>query len=409
MTDGEPLKVLVVGGGIAGLEALLALSDLAAGRVDLTLASPDPEFVYKPLTVEEPFSPARADRLELAPIAEELGARFVQRGITRFNPADHTAELTGGEELAYDAAVVCVGARARPPFGCASTLEVSGPALPIDGLLRAAAEHASRRIAFVVPPGIAWSLPIYELALMSARRARKLGLTVHCLIVTPESAPLIMFGPIASEAVAGVLRARGIEMDAGSWAREEGGGLVLGPGDRPLEAGALVALPVLEGRAIPGLPADERGFLPIDEHARVRGAEDVYAAGDGTNFPIKQGGLGTQQADAAAEHIAAKAGASVRPEPFHPVLRGQLITGVESLNLRTDVGGGGGEGVASEDYLWWPPHKVGGLYLAAWMAGQAPRDDLEPPGVPLDVEISLPRKWYAQPMALDPYERLDTP
>ena len=30
--------------------------------------------------------------------------------------------------------------------------------------------------------------------------------------------------------------------------------------------------------------------------------------------------------------------------------------------------GGGGEGVASPDYLWWPPHKVSGRYLAPWLA-----------------------------------------
>ena len=39
---------------------------------------------------------------------------------------------------------------------------------------------------------------------------------------------------------------------------------------------------------------------------RVRGLDDVYAAGDITNFPVKQGGIATQLADAAAEAIAAR-------------------------------------------------------------------------------------------------------
>ena len=89
----------------------------------------------------------------------------------------------------------------------------------------------------------------------------------------------------------------------------------------------MVALPAMDGPAMDGLPKDEGGFIPIDEHARVRGVEDVYAAGDGTNFPIKQGGLGTQQADAAAAHIAHRLGAAIDVEPFHPVLRGKLLTG----------------------------------------------------------------------------------
>ena len=46
------------------------------------------------------------------------------------------------------------------------------------------------------------------------------------------------------------------------------------------------------------------------------------------------------------------------------MLRGKLLTGDESLSLSTDVAGGGGEGVASADYLWWPPHKISSRYLA---------------------------------------------
>ena len=85
------------------------------------------------------------------------------------------------------------------------------------------------------------------------------------------------------------------------------------------------------GPAVRGLPADADGFIPVDRHARVSGVERVFAAGDGTTFPVKQGGLATQLADAGAAHIAAELGAELDPEPFDPVLRGQLITGAESL------------------------------------------------------------------------------
>jgi sulfide:quinone oxidoreductase len=184
------------------------------------------------------------------------------------------------------------------------------------------------------------------------------------------------------------------------------GELTLSPGERALKAACVIALPLIEGPAIPGLPADENGFIPIDDHARVRDTPDVYAAGDGTNFPIKQGGLATQQADAAAAHIAARAGAPAEAEPFRPVLRGKLLTGDESLHMRHDPAGGGGEGVASADYLWWPPHKVSGRYLAAWLAQETPHEP-EAPRRPLDVEVALPHEWHKEPMALDPYGTLD--
>jgi len=396
-------RVVVLGGGVAGLEALMALHDLAGDRAELTLVAPDPDFVYKPLLVEEPFDLGPAEQHALAPLVEELGARFVQRAAKRVEPTERTVELDDGSKLDYDFLVVCAGGRFRPALERARTFPSGGEPLRINELLEAG--EGPRRIAFVVPSGVTWALPIYEIALMTQRRALELRLDeVELTIVTPEQAPLAIFGPAASAAVAQLLAARGIEVEAGVHAHEaEGGELILSPGDRRLEAAEVVALPAMDGPAIAGLPEDERGFIPIDEHARVRGVEDVYAAGDGTNFPIKQGGLGTQQADAAASHIAHLLGAATTAEPFHPVLRGKLLTGEESLHLRADVGGGGGVEEASLDCLWWPPHKISGRYLAPFLYHGDVHAEPEPPRHSLDVEVALPREWHEEPMALDPY------
>jgi sulfide:quinone oxidoreductase len=88
-----------------------------------------------------------------------------------------------------------------------------------------------------------------------------------------------------------------------------------------------------------------------------------------TDFPIKQGGLAAQQADAAAELIAAQAGVPVDPNPFRPVLRGLLLTGGEPSYLRAEIAGGGGEtSIADSEPLWWPPGKIAGRYLAPHLA-----------------------------------------
>jgi sulfide:quinone oxidoreductase len=216
-----------------------------------------------------------------------------------------------------------------------------------------------------------------------------------------------MFGTAVSDSVSQLLAARGIELETSVYLREfEPEVLTLCPANDELQADSVVAMPLIEGPRIPGLPCDEAGFIAIDQHCRVEGVSDIYAAGDCTNFPIKQGGLGTQQADAAAEHIARRAGAPVEPQPFHPVLRGTLLTGAESLHMRHEVAGGGGEGAATADYLWWPPHKIASRYLAAWLDHAAPRPDPQPPGIPLDVEVAMPREWHRDPMALDLYAPL---
>jgi sulfide:quinone oxidoreductase len=92
-----------------------------------------------------------------------------------------------------------------------------------------------------------------------------------------------------------------------------------------------------------------------------------------TSFPIKQGGLATQQADAAAAHIAVRAGVSVAREAFDPVLRGPMLTGGASRFLRR---GGVTETSRTEiadEPLWWPPVKIVGRHLTPYLAERAER------------------------------------
>src|SRR6185437_11061070 len=104
---------------------------------------------------------------------------------------------------------------------------------------------------------------------------------------------------------------------------------------------------------VQGLPSDARGFLPVDRHGRVSGVADVYAAGDATSLPIKQGGLACQQADAAAETIAARAGAAIEPQPYRALLQGVLLTERDTTLMRRDTGEATDED-ASPPALWWP-------------------------------------------------------
>lgn len=392
---------MIVGGGIAGLEAALALNQLAPDRGHVTLIAPEPEFVYKPMVVAEPFWGEPAERHELASALEELGTSFVEDSVVSVDPASHSIELGDGSNMRYDILLIAVGGRPRPAYRTAETFWSSKTSLPIAALLDQVAASPGRTLAFVVPPGCSWPLPLYELALMTQRRIQEQGpYGVRVQIFSPEESPLAIFGAPASAAVAELLRGRGIDFHAFNSIEEENGNLVTHPGALPLEAGAVIALPVIEGPAIRGIPADEHGFISVDLNLRVPGTTDIFAAGDGTTFPVKQGGLATQQADVAAEHIAAELGAPVEPTRFEPVLRGQLITGPDSLNLSHALAGGRGEGEASLDYLWWPPGKVAGRYLGPWLRGTSMDEDLAPPVRPIDVEVSLPHEWHANAMPM---------
>ncbi len=396
----RPLSVLIAGGGVAGLEALLALRDLAGGRVVPRLLSPDAEFVYRPMAVAEPFGRGRADRYPLADIASDLDVELLQAALVEIHPGSRTAATSTGERLPYDALLVAVGAGSEPAYRRVLTWTPETDAELFGGLLRDLDEGYLKRVAFVVPPGVAWVLPAYELALMTAWQAWGMGHDdVQVTIYTHEDAPLGLFGTRATAAVRDDLEEAGVRVETGVYVAEDPeapGRLVLHPGEREPEAERVVALPRAVGPALPGLPSDARGFLPTDLHGRIPDVEAVWAAGDAIAFPVKQGGLAAQQADAAAESIAAYAGAELDPQPFRPVLRGMMLTGRGKEWMRHEPVGGTGEGAAVRRALWWPPTKVAGRYLSPYLAarhGDEPADEgPEPVGqlIELDLGQELP-------------------
>ena len=222
-----------------------------------------------------------------------------------------------------------------------------------------------------MPAGISWPLPLYELALLTAVHLADSGADVELQLVTPEPRPLQLFGDAASEVVVELLDRHGIGLRTDTIPAAVEGNVLRFVGTGEIEADRVVALPRIEGLRLPGIPHDANGFVPIDEHGRVRDVEDVYAAGDLTNFPIKQGGLAAQQADAAAEAIAAAAGAEITPTPFTAGSpRPAAHRAYSALHARR---GRQPRVQVDTEPLWWPPGKIVGRHLAPFLACPAER------------------------------------
>jgi sulfide:quinone oxidoreductase len=391
-------RVLIAGGGVAALEAALALRALAEERVTVELLAPEPQFWYRPLAVAEPFDLGEVRKFELAELAAAAGATFSPGALTGVDGGGREAQTTAGSSIPYDVLLVACGA--GPTAAVPGALTFRGPAdtEKIRRLLEEIVAGQVGRVAFGVPWGAVWSLPIYELALMTAAYLAERELDhVELALVTPEDEPLQLFGQAGSEAVRQLLEERGIVVQTGSCPVElVDGELRLVP-EGTIAADRVVALPRLRGPRIDGLPQTVEGFLPVDAHGQVHGLADVFAAGDITSFPVKQGGIATQQADAAAELIAANAGADITPQPFRPVLRGLLLTGRQPRYLRHELTGGAGDAsAASPEPLWWPPAKIVGRYLAPFLGAFAgvespPEAAVAPGALPVEVELDAAR------------------
>jgi len=362
--------VLIAGGGIAGVEAALALRDLAADWVEVGLRDPRREFVFRPFAVGEPYGAARILRYDLGQLAELCGASFHSDGIVSVDPEQRVAVTRAGDRLPFDYLVVASGVRMLWAVPGAVTFWGVADEGQVGDVLDDLRAGDLRRLVFTMPAGHSWALPLYELALLGATALTKAGIgRTRIAVVTPEDAPLELFGRRASEQMGRLLEERGIEIVAGAHpVRFEAGRLQIAPGEE-IEADAVISLPRLQGRRIAGLPADADGFIDVDGHGRAIGLERVFAAGDVTAFPIKQGGVATQQADAVAEAIAAEVGAGVDPQPFDPILRGVLWTGSEPRYLYGRPTGGHGETSSLSERPQWPTQngKVIGRYLTPFL------------------------------------------
>jgi sulfide:quinone oxidoreductase len=365
-SNGQKLRVVVAGGGVAALETVLALAQLAPHHTDVRMIAPNSEFLYRPMTVREPFAYSAARRYTLAPILAEAGAELLAGELGRVDPGKQTVHTKGGQSIEYDALMLALGARAVPRYTHALTIDDRHLEETMHGLVQDVEGGYVRSLAFVSPGRMAWPLPLYELALMTAGRAYDMGEELSITIVTPEDAPLAIFGSAASAAVGERLRRAKIETITSAYAEVPTSGQVaINPGGRRLEVDRVIALPELYGPSLRGIPLGNHGFIRVNVYGQVPDTGPIFAAGDVTEFAIKHGGIASQQADAAAESIAALAGAPVVPQPFHPVIRGMLLTDEEPLFLTARIAGGQGFGSEVTDApAWSPSAKIAARYLA---------------------------------------------
>ena len=327
-------RVLIAGGGVAGAEAALALRDLAADWVEVSLRDPRREFVFRPFAVGEPYGAARIVRYDLQRLAARCDASFQTDGIASVDVERQVAVTRNGDRLPYDYLVLASGVRMLWAVPGAVTFWGVADEGQVGEVFAGLRAGALRRLICTMPAGCSWALPLYELALLGVTTLAKAGVgRTQITVVTPEEAPLKLFGRRAGEQMGRLLKERGVEVLAGARpVRFAAGRLQVASGEE-IEADAVISLPRLEGRRIAGIGHDVDGFVRVDDRGRAAGLERVFAAGDITTFPVKQKGIAAQQANVVATAIAAELDPGIGPRPFDPVLRGVLWAGTESHHL----------------------------------------------------------------------------
>ena len=312
-------RILVLGGGFAGLESLFYLKYMLNGRADLTLVTDRPYFLFKPNTIYIPFGePPEKYEIDLIPPLQKQAIHLVQEKVRNLNPEGRSVETEEGP-LGYDYLVVATGAKMRPEEIPGLTEHAVMVWTPDDMLtlrdritrLIENARHGTRsRVLFLVPPNNRCSGPLYEMVCMLDTHLRRHSarVQVELTFATKEGAFIEAFGPRLNTVVSDEFATRGIAGHVTHVVKEVAPKVVRFENGAELPYDLLISFPpYAAASSFPSLPIDDRGFVKVDPGSRrVVGSDRVYTVGDAADFPIKQAFLALLQADAAADHIAAE-------------------------------------------------------------------------------------------------------
>lgn len=366
--------VVICGAGIAGAEGALRLRRLAGDRCQVTLVDPGEQLAYRPLAVREPFATGHVRRHPIAQLAQAAGARWVRAPLAAVDLAARTIQTGDGIELSYDALLLALGGRERPPFEYAHVFNDRNADATFHGIVQDIEMGYITSLVLIEPAEPTWPLPLYELALMTAERAGSMSMQTQITVVTPHARPLHVFGGPASDAVEQLLEEAGVTLLTGAAPQVLGPRqMVVGPGGAELRPERIVTLPAIGGPDIEGVvSAAPLGHVPIDAHCRIRGGgASAFAAGDGTDFPVKHGGIAAQQADTAAAGIAHLAGAGEAPPAVRPHLRGMLLTGRRPLYIAARLDDDGAwQSEVFDDPPWTADEKVIAEELGPYLASR---------------------------------------
>src|ERR1044072_7534447 len=268
----ERTKVVIVGGGAGALEGALALQAIAAEVVEVELVAPERDFTYRPMLFAEPFVLGIVRSFPLPRLAAAAGATFRRAIVTGVDTEVRAVRTSSSDAVSYDELLLAPGAVPVTAVPGALCFRRPTDAGAFERLLEDAERGKLDRIVFAVPAGAAWALPLYELALLARARLVDEGSPgVSIALVTAEHTPLQLFGATASQAIADLLDARGIELFTQSAPLAFADGVLTTAPNRELEAGAAVALPRLEGPRLEGGPHAGPGVIPNAHHGHGGG------------------------------------------------------------------------------------------------------------------------------------------
>lgn len=308
-------KILILGGGFAGLVAAERLAAELDSTHQITLVAPNHKFTFYPALVQYAFGTCDAEdiQFDLAAKLIEIGVQFVQGELIRVNSESRTAEVTGEDfdgKIHYDYLLVAVGRRLATEkvpgfFEHAQHLLGVKAAQKFGELVRNF--QAGTIIVGMCPDG-RLPVPVCETAFALARKFEDemLDGTVKIKVIFPESVEAAFGGANLHKELETAFKKHGINVLYDVPIREISFNEVVSRYKHRINCDLLMLVPPFRGNAaLRDLGAsDDEDFIKVDGSMRVHGQEQTYAAGDIVAFSgPKFAHMAVRQAQIAAENI----------------------------------------------------------------------------------------------------------
>ncbi len=318
-------KVVILGGGFAGLRALYRLRSLHE-RVDVILVDPRTTSLARPSLPEVAFAGKSIEhsRFPLAGPVTRSGATFINESVDRVQVAERRILFENGDVISYDFLLLALGAQKN--YEAVDGFRSFGYSLCDDTEAPRLAEAIEKFNGGPIVVGSAKSVwgtrvdvpqlaapcegPVAEIMFMTDHDLRRRGLRERSSIevFSPGAIFFEDVGPKVHASVGALMNKQDIHVTTEKVLSRVGDGEVVFEDGTRWESALSIVLPPYTGNAVvkrsEGL-GDEQGFVPTDTTMRHLDFDRIYAAGDGTSLSMpKLGHIAVMQADVAAASLA---------------------------------------------------------------------------------------------------------
>jgi sulfide:quinone oxidoreductase len=342
-------KVLILGGGFAGVVAAESLVKKLGSEHEITLVSRSRKFVFYPALVRLAFGQCEQDDIEfdVREALRDRRIRFVEGEVARIHPTERYVRFARGDfvgEMPYDFLVLALGRRLK-------TEQIIGFFEHAHHLLRvqdamkfgAAARLFNQGRAVIGScPGARLPVPVFETAFTLSRLLKEHGKRDYCkiTIVSSETTDEMFGGIPMSEALKDALHSHRIELVSDFAITQVTLNSLIGKDGRSLSYDLNMLIPPFGGPgALVGTGlTDAEGYLRVDTTMHAEKIDRVYAAGDCVSFKgPKMGHMAVRQAEIAAENLAAEIQSRAPTATYDHEMMLVVDAGDESIFVHKDL------------------------------------------------------------------------